>query len=373
MIEKLIIEETDSVAIIAPHPDDECLGVASALLRFPEKTDVYVLTDGSWGNKERSIEEEAVVRKKQFEAEMAYAKPRRYEWIGVEDTKLKKHYEAADKIDFTQYTKVFLPWHESLHPDHRAAADMCCRAIRAQKATPECFSYEVNAPFHRPTHYVDITDIVEEKRKLIRFHEDQVQQEDITMSLNAFRAAQLIMKPEVKSAECFLKIDAYEKSYNNDVLMKLHKFKEDFGLYERLEEQGIRIKCVIPCDITPVHDFIEENFTKAWADEALPAMMNGTCYIAVKGRKIIAFGCGDATAKCYVGPCGTLEEARGLGLYRAIVQRILRQIKEKGYRYAIVGMAAPAVKGILKDLADGQDIIDSKGSYDDLLIRINKS
>ena len=238
MIEKLIIEETDSVAIIAPHPDDECLGVASALLRFPEKTDVYVLTDGSWGNKERSIEEEAVVRKKQFEAEMAYVKPRRYEWIGVEDTKLKKHYEAADKIDFTQYTKVFLPWHESLHPDHRAAADMCCRAISAQKATPECFSYEVNAPFHRPTHYVDITDIVEEKRKLIRFHEDQVQQEDITMSLNAFRAAQLIMKPEVKSAECFLKIDAYEKSYNNDVLMKLHKFKEDFGLYERLEEKG---------------------------------------------------------------------------------------------------------------------------------------
>ena len=373
MTEQLILESTDSIAIIAPHPDDECLGVASALLTAPERTDVYVMTDGSWGNKERSIEEEAVVRRKQFEAEMKYVKPRKYVWLGVEDTKLGKHPEAADKIDFTQYTKVFLPWHESLHPDHRAAADMCCRAIKNQGAAAECYSYEVNAPFHRPTHYIDITDLAEGKRKLVRFHADQVGQENITLSLNAYRAAQFLSKPEIKYAECFLKIDAYAKAYNNDVLMKLHKFKEDFGLYERLEEQGIRIKCVIPCDITPVYEFIKENFTRAWADEALPAMMNGSCYIAVKGRKIIAFGCGEATAKCYMGPSGTLEEARGLGIYRAIVQRILRQMKEKGYRYAIAGMAGPAVKNILRDLADGQEIIDSKGAYDDLLIRLDKS
>lgn len=212
MAENLIFESTDRIAIIAPHPDDECLGVASALLTAPERTDVYVLSDGSWGNKERSIEEEAVVRRKQFEAEMAYVKPHKYIWLGYEDTKLKKHYEAADKIDFTQYTKVFLPWHESLHPDHRAAADMCCRAIRTQKATAECYSFEINAPFHRPTHYIDITRIADEKRRLVRFHEDQVVQEDITLSLNAFRAAQLIRKPEIKFAECFLKIDPYEKA-----------------------------------------------------------------------------------------------------------------------------------------------------------------
>lgn len=212
MTEKLIIEKNDNIAIIAPHPDDECLGCAFALLRFPFQTDVYVMTDGCRGNNERSIEEEAVVRKNQFDAEMAYVRPRNYVWLGYEDTKLEEHYEAADRIDFTKYTKVFLPWHESLHPDHRAAADMCCKAIKAQNAAPECFSYEICAPFRRPTHYTDITDIAQEKRRLVRFHEDQVAQEEITLSLNAFRAAQLISKPEIKYAECFLKIDTLEKA-----------------------------------------------------------------------------------------------------------------------------------------------------------------
>ena len=210
MIEKLIINETDSVAIIAPHPDDECLGAASALVRSPEITDVYVLTDGCRGNKDRSVEEEAVIRKKQFEAEMAYIKPRKYEWFGYEDAKLEEHRDAVDRIDLTQYTKVFIPWIDSPHPDHRAAAAMCLRAIKESEAAAECFSYEINTPFRSPTHFVDITDIVGEKRKLIRFHEDQTHNEEITISLNAFRAAQLREWPEIKYAECFLKIDAFE-------------------------------------------------------------------------------------------------------------------------------------------------------------------
>ena len=78
MTEKLIIEKNDSIAIVAPHPDDECIGVSFALLRFPSQVDVYVLTDGSHSNIERSIEDEADVRRAQFEAETAYVKPRSF-------------------------------------------------------------------------------------------------------------------------------------------------------------------------------------------------------------------------------------------------------------------------------------------------------
>lgn len=207
---ELLFDSNDRIAIIAPHPDDECIGVSSALLRAPAQTDVYVLTDGSHGNQEKSIQEEAAIRKAQFEAEMDYVKPASYHWLGFEDTRLSSHYEAADQIDFTRYTKVFLPWTQSLHPDHRAAAEMCCLAIRKQKALPECFMYELNAPFRNPTHFINITSIEKEKRKLVRFHADQVDQENVTLSLNAFRAAQLISKPDIRFAECFLKINPYE-------------------------------------------------------------------------------------------------------------------------------------------------------------------
>ena len=54
MVEELKFREDDRIAVIAPHPDDECLGAAAALLLVPEKTDIYVLTDGSHGNKDVS-------------------------------------------------------------------------------------------------------------------------------------------------------------------------------------------------------------------------------------------------------------------------------------------------------------------------------
>lgn len=207
MREKIELTPEDRIAIIAPHPDDECLGVGSVLMKAADKTDIFVLTDGSHGNPEKTIEEEAIIRRKQFEAEMEYVKPHSWHWIGVEDTKLIEYQKAAENIDFTPYTKIFLPWSQSFHPDHRVAETICRREIRKQKATADCFSYEINAPFYRPTHYIDITGLEEEKLKLVSFHEDQKQHGPITLSLNALRGAQMLKLEEVKTAECFIKLE----------------------------------------------------------------------------------------------------------------------------------------------------------------------
>ena len=202
----------DSIAIIAPHPDDECLGAAAALLLVPDRTDVYILTDGNHGSPDRSIVEEAAVRKRQFEKEMGLAMPRCWYWLGYEDTKLPVIPGAVSQIDFTAYTKIFLPWAESLHPDHRAAAKMCHAEISGQKSRAECYTYEINAPFHTPTHYIDITGIMEKKLELIRCHADQNEQEEIIVSLNRFRAAQMIRYPQIRFAEAYLKVDVRAQS-----------------------------------------------------------------------------------------------------------------------------------------------------------------
>ena len=206
MREQIIFTENDRIAVIAPHPDDECLGASAALLLAPDRCDIFVLSDGSHGCKERSMEEEAIVRKTQFENEMEYVKPHSWHWFGVEDTKLNEHKELGMQIDFTPYTKIFLPWLKSFHPDHVAAAEMCIDAIRRQHAKAECWSYEINVPFYKPTHYIDITEIEEEKRKLVRFHADQNGQENVNLSLNAFRAAQMLAFPEYKYVECYEKV-----------------------------------------------------------------------------------------------------------------------------------------------------------------------
>ncbi|MCR5406955.1 MAG: PIG-L family deacetylase [Lachnospiraceae bacterium] len=157
--------EEDKIAVIAPHPDDECLGASAALILAPQKTDIYVLTDGSRGAVERTPEEEVLVRRAQFEAEMEYVKPHSYTWLGGVDTKMSRHRDLVIKIDFRPYTIIFLPWLKSFHPDHRYASAFCLDEIRSQKAEAACYFYEIKAPFYDPTHYVDITGICEEKKK----------------------------------------------------------------------------------------------------------------------------------------------------------------------------------------------------------------
>ena len=208
MRERIVFKEDDRIAVVAPHPDDECLGAAAALILASDRTDIYVLTDGSHGNPEKSPAEEAEIRRAQFEAEMEAVKPRDFKWLGYEDTTLPKHMDAADGIDFTPYTKIFMPWDQCSHPDHRAAALMCCQVIRRQRAQAECFMYEINTPFRQPTHCIDITEHLEAKRRLIRFHADQKRQEEVNISLNLFRGAQELSDPKCKYAECYLKVDA---------------------------------------------------------------------------------------------------------------------------------------------------------------------
>jgi hypothetical protein len=153
-------------------------------------------------------------------------------------------------------------------------------------------------------------------------------------------------------------------------LVKLFAFEEDFSLYDRLLEKGIRIKRVLPCDTAALQEFIRDNFSKTWAYEVLPAIARGSCFVAVRGRDIVGFGCTEATARSFVGPCGTLDEVRGLGIYRALCQRCFRYLIEHGYKYAIVGLASHQVRSVHRDLADGQPIERSRGSYDDLLMRL---
>ena len=367
MRERIVFEKNDRIAVVAPHPDDECLGAAAPLILAPDRTDVFVLTDGSHGNPEISIAEEAKIRRLQFEAEMEAVNPRSWEWFGIEDTTLTKHGDAADRIDFTPYTKIFLPWHESPHPDHKAAALMCCKAIRRQKAQAECFMYEIVTPFYRPTHCIDITGLLEEKRRLIRFHADQSEQEEINLTLNLLRGTQMLSDPKCKYAECYLKVDARKIGYNPDLIAKLYTLREDSSLEASLAAKGIRVKRVMPPDFTQVYEFIRDNFAQSWADEALAAMMNGVCYTAVREGRILAFGCVGAIAPDYAGPGGTLPEARGLGINTLLVQKSFRYLKDQGFKYAVSGSVSPAERRVVEKVADVIAVEDSEGAYGDLL------
>ena len=357
-----LILERDPEAGIVLH--GLSMGASAALLMAPDRTDIYVMTDGCHGSSERTVEEEMAVRRRQFEAEMEYVKPHAWHWLGIEDTKLKEENDISDKIDFTKYTKVFMPELESTHPDHVAATQLCCDAIRRQEAKPECYSYEIFTPFHEPSHYIDITGLEEEKSKLIRCHKDQGKQEQIAIALNAFRASQMIFH-DYKYVECFKSIDPYSRPDTPDILFKLYELEDDPEAFARLERNGIEIKRVMPMDITKVYEFIRDNFARAWADEALPALINGDCHVAVRGREILAFHTIDTPAKGFMGPTGVIPEARRNGILRALTINGLKAMKAKGYKYVVFGMTHPRSSNMIKKMPGAVVIPSSAGAYND--------
>lgn len=216
------ITQTDKIIIIAPHPDDECIGTGGLLSLYPELCDVIVITDGRQGQKDAAPEMVKEIRKQEFENEMKYAKVHSYKMLGYEDGALLQHMDCLRDIDFSGYTKIFIPWGDDNHPDHTATYLSAIERIKQQHITnAEVYQYEVHVPFHDATHMLDITSGIENKLKLIQFHKSQVSSVDydqIAMALGKYRACQCNL-PE-KYLEAYLQTDIANDSLGQEIAVR---------------------------------------------------------------------------------------------------------------------------------------------------------
>lgn len=188
------IAQTDKIIIIAPHPDDECIGTGGLLSLYPELCDVIVVTDGRQGQKDTAPEEVKEIRRQEFENAMKYVGIHTYRMLGYEDGTLLQYTDCLKDIDFSGYTKIFIPWGDDNHPDHTAAYLAAIEQMKQQHiANAEVYQYEVHVPFHDVTHMLDITSGIDNKLKLIQFHKSQVSSVDydqIAKALAKYRACQ---------------------------------------------------------------------------------------------------------------------------------------------------------------------------------------
>jgi GNAT superfamily N-acetyltransferase len=98
-----------------------------------------------------------------------------------------------------------------------------------------------------------------------------------------------------------------------------------------------------PFEISPVRNFIEHNFSRAWADEISVGFTNKpvTVYLATRDRQVIGFAGYECTRKAFFGPTGVVESARRHGIGRALLIASLWGLRELGYVYGIIGGAGP--------------------------------
>ena len=128
-----------------------------------------------------------------------------------------------------------------------------------------------------------------------------------------------------------------------DLLVNLLKLPDLQSLLDQSHQNGIVIRRAQPFEITPVRQFIQEDFSIAWADEVSVGFANKpvTVYIATRNRSVVGFAGYECTRKAFFGPTGVAETERGQGVGKALLMAALWGLRELGYVYGIIGGAGP--------------------------------
>lgn len=237
----IVISSNDKILIIAPHPDDECIGVGGILAAYPEKCSVYIMTDGAQGHGSLSSNECKKIRRTEFIEEMKYLGIESYSFANIPDGTLINHLNCMEQIKLNEYSKIFVTGIKDGHSDHTAAFYSIINTINLQENhKAEVYVYEVHKELLEPTHYFDITEYLGKKERAISFHKSQLMAipYDRLSRLNAELRALQNRQP-YRYWECYEKVDPQKIIENvSETERDLSKFKQFYNLLTRWMLKG---------------------------------------------------------------------------------------------------------------------------------------
>jgi len=128
-----------------------------------------------------------------------------------------------------------------------------------------------------------------------------------------------------------------------DMLVNLLKLPAFEPLVRENDGDEIIIRRAQPFEITRVREFVEREFSVAWADEISIGFAGKpvSVYIAVAEKKIVGFAAYECTRRGFFGPTGVADSMQRRGIGKALLLASLWGLREMGYVYGIIGRAGP--------------------------------
>lgn len=178
----LPIEQVRTILVLAPHQDDEIIGAGGALLlarKAGAEIHVLFLTDGrpKKATSEGTTPEEVVQIRKSESTEVCKQLGAHMHCLDIDNVKLNPSLSDLDDlsrvIETTAPQVLLVPWLLDT-PKHRVANHLLWLANR-RRPIPHCevWGYQVHNSL-LPNGYVDITDVVEEKTRLLQYYTSQI-------------------------------------------------------------------------------------------------------------------------------------------------------------------------------------------------------
>lgn len=192
------------VLVFGAHPDDECAGPGGALLLHRRQGDpvrVVIVTDGRNGDPDGRYDAATYAQRRQDEsrAGMAHLEVDDFVFWGYPDDCVITDNDvetialrANEEIEQFRPDIVYLPWSGDSHSDHRAVHCGVVRCLARRSFAGAVYGYETWSAMH-PGLLLDISSVVEEKRRGLACYESQLAYNDYLhpiFGLNAFRSMQ---------------------------------------------------------------------------------------------------------------------------------------------------------------------------------------
>jgi ribosomal protein S18 acetylase RimI-like enzyme len=128
-----------------------------------------------------------------------------------------------------------------------------------------------------------------------------------------------------------------------DMLVRLYDLPDTTALYAEVAAKGVTLRRARAFEKHTVAEFAKTHFSPKWVSEVEVALTRQpvACFIATREKQILGFACFDTTQRGFFGPTGVAENARGLGLGKALLMKSLEALREIGFAYAIIGGVGP--------------------------------
>lgn len=189
------------IVVLAPHPDDEVLGCAGALMRARHVKVIY-LTDGRHGTPSGKVDKGLItVRKREALTGLGKINPKIDSvFLSLSDGNLRLDTSIVKKIwqEITDFRNrdviLFVPWALDENPDHQATAQLATKLIKiiSNDAIKSVWQYEVWSPLV-PNRLVPLSGYAMKcKSDAIGMHKSQLKSrsyDKAILGLNTYRGA----------------------------------------------------------------------------------------------------------------------------------------------------------------------------------------
>lgn len=205
-----------TIAVVGAHPDDLEGGLGTYIL-LSGKYEIHSInyTRGEGGCGEQGAKDGSTARTRVAEELAVTARLGGKSYFldeknvhGPEAAATPRETVAkmAEILAAVKPRAVFLHWPLDTHDDHVMCYAACIKALHLAKLDPEIYFYEEEGETQnlRPRHWVDITDVIERRRELIRLYACQNENDGLVKEKD-FESARRgrEMSPPVKYAEAF--------------------------------------------------------------------------------------------------------------------------------------------------------------------------